>query len=261
MKIAMVGAGRVSTHLATALKRAGHDVAEVYSRTHESALRVARSVGAKPLTDIDSLARDAEAIIVSVSDSALPTLLPRLCKGRERSVLIHTAGSMPMSVFQGLAPHHGVLYPMQTFSLDRAIDWASVPLFIEHNDERARTVVQALATSLSGSVTELPSDRRRHLHLAAVWACNFVNHCYDVAAMVLERQGLDFSVMLPLIDETARKVHQLPPRQAQTGPAVRLDDNVIRAQAHLMDHNPLLRDLYERLSLSIHQRAADSQPD
>lgn len=105
----------------------------------------------------------------------------------------------------------------------------------------------------------MSSDDRRYLHLAAVWGCNFVNHCYEVCAEILRQHGLPFDVMLPLIDETAAKVHELPPAKAQTGPAIRFDENVIRAQANLMRGNPMLKDLYERMSLSIHDTAIKNE--
>ena len=93
-----------------------------------------------------------------------------------------------------------------------------------------------------------------------MWACNFANHCYDVASQLLAAHDIPIDVMLPLIDETARKVHTLTPRQAQTGPAVRYDQNVIAAQARLMarEAGPQLEELYLRLSQSIH--AAAQQP-
>ena len=117
--------------------------------------------------------------------------------------------------------------------------------------------LQTLAASISGSVYELTTEERKYLHLAAVFACNFANHCYDMAASVLEQHGLPFSVMLPLIDETARKVHDLHPRQAQTGPAVRYDENVIRMQTALLTGSPELQHIYEILSQNIHQYACD----
>lgn len=91
---------------------------------------------------------------------------------------------------------------------------------------------------MSHRVYPLSSADRKHLHLSAVWACNFANHCYDVAASLLQAHHLPFEVMLPLIDETARKVHALSPREAQTGPAVRYDENVIQAQAELLKDDP-----------------------
>ena len=127
-------------------------------------------------------------------------------------------------------------------------------MFLEASDAASLTVLDDLAQSLSPHVFHLSSTDRKHLHLAAVFACNFVNHCYDLASEVLQRKGLPFDVLLPLIDETARKVHSLSPREAQTGPAVRYDENVIRMQSEMLSDAPLTRELYDRMSLSIHQK-------
>jgi len=58
---------------------------------------------------------------------------------------------------------------------------------------------------------------------------------------------------LPLIDETAAKVHELDPLQAQTGPAVRYDERVIQSQLQLLADQPLKARVYELMSQSIHQ--------
>lgn len=252
MRIAFVGAGRLATHLAQALAAQGHDIVEVYSRTMDSASSLASKLNAKAVNSLSDLTTDAEVYIVAVKDAALKDLIPALCKGREEAVFLHTAGSMPMTVFQGHAHHYGVLYPMQTFSKERPVDFACIPVFIEGSDERAQEVAGELARSVSRQVTVLSSEDRRHLHLAAVFACNFANHCYQLAAQVLERHGLPFSVMQPLIDETAAKVHEIPPYEAQTGPAVRYDENVINAQLQLLADQPEAQRVYEIMSQSIH---------
>lgn len=257
MKIILIGAGNVATHLGKALKQAGHDILQVYSRTIESAQMLADIVGATPTNTVDSLGYSADCYIISLKDSVLADLLPTICKGRESSVMVHTAGSMPIDIFQGMAMHYGVLYPMQTFTKQRDLDFSEIPCFLEANDEFAANVIQALAASISSRLYNLSSEERKYLHLSAVWACNFVNHCYDVAQSILAQHNIPFNVMLPLIDETARKVHALSPQQAQTGPAVRYDENVIHAQAELMKAHPLLRDIYEQMSKSIHQRALE----
>jgi predicted short-subunit dehydrogenase-like oxidoreductase (DUF2520 family) len=156
---------------------------------------------------------------------------------------------MPLSVFDGYTQHGGVLYPMQTFSMEREVDFRAIPLFIEGADARIRQ----LAESISEHVYELSSDDRKYLHLAAVFACNFANHCYTLAAEVLEKKGLPFDVMLPLVDETARKVHELHPKEAQTGPAIRGDKNVMAAQAALLDSR--MQAIYNLMSESIQEKA------
>ncbi len=234
MKIAMIGRGRVATHMSKALLKAGHGVVSVNSRT------------------LEELPQDADVYIIAVKDSALQDVIRQLTNllktKNDAPLIVHTAGSMPLSVFEGYAENGGVFYPMQTFSMEREVDFREIPLFIEGKDKRIRE----LAESISEHVYELSSDDRKYLHLAAVFACNFTNHCYTLAAEVLEKKGLPFDVMLPLVDETARKVHELHPHEAQTGPAVRGDENVMNAQAALLDGRN--KEIYELLSKSIQER-------
>ena len=149
------------------------------------------------------------------------------------------------------SPRRGVLYPMQTFSRSRAVRFREIPVFVESPTDES--LLLELASQLSERACALDGERRRLLHLAAVFACNFVNHMYDLADGILTGAGLPFDVMLPLIDETARKVHQLRPRPAQTGPAVRYDRNVMERQIELLPDGQD-RLIYELLSKSIHDR-------
>lgn len=254
MKIIFIGAGNLATNLAKALVAAGHDVLQVYSRTMESAQRLAMTAGGAPVCSLDAVSGDADVYIIAVKDSVLPEIIPQVCSGKGEKVFCHTAGSMPMSLFEGQALHYGVLYPMQTFSKERDVNFREIPCFIESSDSVADSVLRQLADSVSDRVMPLSTDNRRYLHLAAVFASNFVNHCYGIAGDILQKCGLPFDVLLPLIDETARKVHELPPVKAQTGPAVRYDENVIRAQSSMLRGNPIVKDLYDRMSMSIHAR-------
>lgn len=255
MKIVFVGAGRLAVNLGRSLFEAGHDIVQVYSRSIGSAAEMAAVVGGVPTDDINKLSSVADVYIIAVTDAAMPDLIPLVCKGREQKVFVHTAGSMPMEVFGGMALHYGVLYPMQSFSKEREVDMEEVPCFIEASDDYASGVIEQLASSVSRRVSFLSSDDRRYLHLAAVFACNFVNHCYAISSEILAEHGIPFDVMFPLIDETARKVHRMEPAKAQTGPAVRYDENVIRSQSMLLRGNPLVKDIYERMSMSIHRKA------
>lgn len=226
----------------------------MYSRTEESAAALAAKVGAQPVCRMDDVG-DADVYVVAVKDAVLADVVRQLCKGRAARVFLHTAGSMPMQVFDGLASLYGVLYPMQTFSKERALDFSRIPIFLEGSDPVALGVARTLAESVSRQVVELSGEGRRRLHLAAVFACNFANHCYELASEVLQEQGLPFSVMQALVDETAAKVSELSPRQAQTGPAVRYDQNVMEAQLSLLADRPLAQQIYRLMSKSIHETA------
>lgn len=259
MKIAFIGAGRLATNLGRALLKAGHDTVQVYSRTMESAQAMADIAGGSPTNDIKKLTYDADVYIFAVKDSALAELIPQVCKGREQKVFLHTAGSIPLDVFKGMALHYGVLYPMQTFSKERKVNFREIPCFVEVSDEFSARAIVELATSVSDHVHPLSSAERKYVHLAAVFACNFVNHCYTMAADVLEKHGLPFDIMLPLIDETARKVHSMSPADAQTGPAMRYDENIMREHGKMLRDNPFVKDIYDRMSISIHKKALKKQ--
>lgn len=257
MKIVLIGAGNLATHLGKALHAAGHDMVQVFSRTMQSAETLASLLDAEPLTDMAQVRDDADVYIFSVKDSALEQLISQLC-GDDEKVFLHTAGSMPMSVFRGKALHYGVLYPMQTFSKQREVDFSIIPCFIEANDEFALKQIEGLAGQICHRVFQLSSEDRKYLHLSAVFACNFANHCYAASQELLQQHGIPFDVMLPLIDETAAKVHGMTPKEAQTGPAVRYDENVIGKQIQLLENQPYFQKIYDCMSKSIHELESEN---
>lgn len=251
--IVFIGAGNLATNVALSLHDKGYRIVQVYSRTMLSAQTLADRLQAEAVDDISAVVADADLYVISVKDSALQSVIEQLCDGSRKGLFVHTAGSIPMNIFSGHAEHYGVFYPMQSFSKQRRVDFTEVPIFIESNDSESLKTIEALAKSLCKNVYAISSDARKHLHLAAVFACNFVNHCYELSAEVLSKYNIPFEVMLPLIDETARKVHEIAPKDAQTGPAVRYDENVINMQSGLLKPVPRLQEIYNVMSKSIHE--------
>lgn len=251
--IVFVGAGNLATNLAKALYQKGFRIVQVYSRTEESAQALAQAVEAAYTTDLAAVASDAELYIVSLKDAAFVQLLPEIVAGKGNALWVHTAGSIPMSVWEGRVERYGVFYPMQTFSKQRAVDFRQIPVFVESSSAEDTRMLKEIAAVLSGRVYEATSEQRKSLHLAAVFTCNFTNHLYALAAELLKKYRLPFEVMLPLIDETARKVHELEPRLAQTGPAVRYDKNVIDDHLRMLSDEPEMQELYRLMSESIHR--------
>lgn len=251
--IVFVGAGNLATNLAKALYRKGFRIVQIFSRTEESARSLALQVEADYTTDLKELTGDAKLYIVSLKDAAFVELLPQIAEGKEHALLVHTAGSIPMSVWEGHTQRYGVFYPMQTFSKQREVKFDEIPFFIEAKTAEDGALLKAIAATLSDHVYEASSEQRKSLHLAAVFICNFTNHMYALAADLLEKYQLPFNVMLPLIDETARKVHELAPRDAQTGPAVRYDKNVIENHLAMLADLPALQEIYKLMSKSIHE--------
>lgn len=257
--IAFVGAGNLATHLAKALYLKGFRIVQVYSRTEESAQSLAQKVGAEYTTELSAVTKQAQLYIVSLKDAALVQLLPEIVAGSPKDALwVHTAGSIPMNIWEGQVERYGVFYPMQTFSKLREVDFRTIPIFVESHSEEDTQFLKEIASALSEQVYEATSAQRKSLHLAAVFTCNFSNHMYALAAELLKKYQLPFEVMLPLIDETARKVHELEPRAAQTGPAIRYDENVINGHLQMLEDEPEMQALYQWISQSIHRLGTQS---
>lgn len=252
MDIVFLGSGNLATQLALALHAAGHHILQVYSRTEQHARELANRVGGSFTADTAQVRPDADVYIISVKDDAIGQVAAAVCPTRTHALFLHTAGSVPMSVFAPYAKRYGVLYPMQTFSKSRQVDFTPIPCFIEASDDASLQLIRSLAASVSQHVVEADSNKRKKLHLAAVLACNLANHCYRLAERVLEEEHIDFNLYLPLISETARKVAFLSPRDAQTGPMVRYDTGVMDMQLSLLP-DERTRQIYRLMAESIHE--------
>ena len=246
--IVLIGAGNLATSLAPAIKGAGHQVVQVYSRTTESASVLASEVDAEPVTDLTRLNSSADVYVYALRDEAYKTIRPFACS--QKSVHLLTSGSVPYTDLNTGA-HRGVMYPFQTFSKAKPVaDFSSVPIMIEGEDELSKNVAMCLAKSLSGKVYDSTAESRLRLHLAGVLANNFSNCMFALAKEQLDMAGLPFDIILPLIDETAAKIHTLSPRDAQTGPASRHDTQVMQRQMELLSDEKL-QSIYSLISENI----------
>lgn len=253
MKVVIVGSGNVATHLSLAMASLeGIEICQVYSPTEAHAEILAERLNCDFVTDPTQIRKDADVYLFALKDQALETVIRAV--PANNGLWLHTSGSMPMQVFAGYTERYGVLYPLQTFSKSREISFRGIPLFIECHREEDKNCLEDLARRLSGKVCELSSEKRRSLHLAAVFACNFTNHIYALAEEILAKEGLSRDYLFPLIDETAAKVHELPAQEAQTGPAIRYDENIINKHLGMLADDPDVQTLYRLLSQSIHKK-------
>lgn len=246
----IIGSGNVATHLSLALKNAGVRIACVCSPSETNAASLAKKLDTAYVLDVRDINADADIYIFSVKDSILQSVIARM--EPSDAIWVHTAGGMDMDVFKGKADNYGVLYPLQTLSKEREVDFGRVPLLIEGSNKNTLKEIKELAGRLSENVNEADSAQRKRLHLAAVFASNFTNHLYDIASETLKTANLPFSVLLPLIEETAAKVKTMLPRSAQTGPAVRYDKNVMDSHLSLIEDEEI-KNIYSALSDSIHK--------
>lgn len=250
-RVTFIGAGNLATHLAKAFKKAGVRIVQIYSRTPESAGTLASILGVPYTNAIHELDLNTDLIVLSVKDDAMGQILDQA--DFSKRPIVHTAGSVSIDFLGRYSDRYGVLYPLQTFSKGREIDFSGIPLCVEASSAEILTELKELAAKISDSVYEINSNDRRILHLSAVFVCNFVNHLYDIGAQLVKRQGLEFELLKPLIRETAAKVMEMNPHDAQTGPARRYDNAIIESHLKLLDTIPELREIYSFVTNSIYQ--------
>lgn len=235
--ICIIGQGNVATHLCVAL--AGK-VDELYSVNSRS---------------LEDLPIDAELYLIAVSDEAIASVAARLPK--LDGVVAHTSGSTSIDVLNCVEGRRGVFYPLMTFSKDADIDYQRIPVFIEGSDKFTLEILRQTASLFTDKIMEMDSQRRMKLHIASVFACNFVNSLWQVSFDILASDDVPFRYMLPLIDATVAKLHYLTPYEAQTGPAKRGDIAVIEKHEKLLEEFPQLRDIYHDMTKLIIEQIND----
>ena len=245
--VSVVGSGNVAEAVALAVAECeALQLRQIVARNPERGRALAYMTGAEWCADVEQAA-DADLYIISVSDRAVGDVASRL-RRPEGAVVVHTAGSVEQGVLG--EQHCGVLYPFQTFTAGRRVDFGEVPLFVETTDEPTREELMRVAGLLSRRVYGLGYERRREVHLTGVLACNFVNALYAMAADRLKEQAdLPFDVLRPLIEQTSRKAIEAEhPRQVQTGPAVRGDRVVTDRHRKMLSGSSREEEIYKLLT-------------
>lgn len=249
LNFCFIGAGNLGTQLAKAFQNKGFRITQVYSRSEQSAKKLSESVSAKFTTSIIEIDKDADIYFVALKDAVVNEVLSQIHFGNK--LLVHCSGSLPLSTLKNFSKNTGVFYPLQTFSKNRNISFGEIPVFIESNSLQNEELLIQIGKEISNSVSVLNSEKRKILHISAVFACNFVNYFYSVASDILKSKDIPFDVLRPLILETAMKVQKMDPEDAQTGPAVRFDENLINDHLNELHEFSDYRQLYKSISKSI----------
>ena len=252
MKVVLLGAGNLATHLAKALKSNKLEIIQIFSRTIDSAQTLAQQINCDFTNKIADISPNADLYIYALKDSVLNDVISKT--GHFKGIHAHTAGSVDINIFEGKSKRYAVFYPLQTFSKTKDVIFADIPIFIEASSSEVEKNMVQLAKTIGCKHHIIDSTQRSQLHLAAVFACNFSNLMYGLAADIVGDANLDFDILKPLINETASKINFLSPIEAQTGPATRFDLDIIEKHKSLISDYPALTDIYDKLSKLIYAR-------
>jgi len=248
MKVVIIGSGNVATVLGRLIKQAGHYIVQVYSRDIVHANVLGNELQCAVTDKTDAIDKDADIYLFALADSALHDLDKQFHFGNK--LVMHTAGSVSKDVLKNVSLNYGVLYPLQ--SLRKEIPIApEIPLLVDGNNDESFEAIKMFAKTLSSIVDETTDDQRYKLHVAAVVVNNFTNHLFVLAADYCKEEYLDFNMLLPLIDETVRRIHSYSPNEMQTGPAVRDDTVTLDKHFKLLVNYPKLKYIYLKMTESI----------
>lgn len=245
--IVILGAGNVAFHLTRALIENTCNIRQIFNRTLEHAREIGEA-NRISYTDKISEIEKADIYIIASADSGIEEFSHYI--PYDDVLVVHTSGSSPMSVLKG-DYRKGVFYPLQTFSKERTMRYDNIPFFIEAENPEDLKKLNELGNRISNEVHELNFASRMQVHMTGVWANNFVNHLYYIAGNICEQNNVPFDVLLPLIQETANKVIEMNPKDAQTGPAKRGDQVIIDRHLEALQNDSRLLQIYQIMTDSI----------
>jgi predicted short-subunit dehydrogenase-like oxidoreductase (DUF2520 family) len=250
--ITFIGAGNLAWHLAPAFDNTDYFVREVFSRNKKNAFDLVAKLYESEIADsLDLSQSQSEIFILAVPDDSIEEIVEKLVIPEQR-VLVHTSGSKPLSILENsFTPNIGVIYPLQTFSKGKMVDMIDVPFFIEGENEKTEGILLELAKAITSEARILSSDKRRLLHLSAVFASNFTNHMLTIANEIMDRNKMDFEWLKPLIAETLNKSLEIGPYKAQTGPARRGDLEILDSHMTVLQKDAELQEIYRLISQHI----------
>lgn len=227
MKTAIVGNGNVASHLKKAFE-GKMDIVQVNPHT------------------LEGFPDDADLILLCVTDDAIFEVAEKLPE--TKAIIAHTSGSVPLSLLAEKGSAQGVFYPLQTFTKGVDLNYQEIPVFIEGSTPKAEKFLEGVAALFSGNIRRADSEERRKLHLASVFACNFVNALAGIGTNLLSGTTIPGEVLLPLMRQTIKKLETLKPKAAQTGPAARNDIKTMEKHLEMLAGNEDLIQLYSVFS-------------
>lgn len=248
--ISFIGSGNVASHLAIALFRNNFSIKQVFSKSFKNANSLAKKVNAQPIESMSQLSNNADLYIIAVPDDAIENIINQF--PFKDKLVVHTSGSVNLESFSKKQfQHFGIFYPLQTFSKKIAVDFKHIPFCLEANTSANLKVIEKITKQLSDKVYHVNSEQRKLLHLAAVFACNFSNNMYQIAFDICQQNQLNFDILKPLIVETANKIVNQTPLEAQTGPAKRNDVKTIEKHLASLDNQKKYQEIYRLVTENI----------
>jgi len=248
INVVLLGFGNLNLNLCRAFIDAENvEIKQIYNR---NPIKLETPFKSIPFTEDLSKLMEADVYIIGIPDDDISGFSESL--PIQNRLVVHTSGAMEMDQLAH-RNRKGVLYPLQTFSKHRKVDFKNIPICIEAENKTDLEMLEKLGNSISENTIEISTSKRARLHLAAVFVNNFVNYLYQIGDEILTKEALSFDLLKPLIFETASKIEYLSPAEAQTGPARRKDQKTIDKHLQMLQNSPN-SEFYELFTKALRQK-------
>jgi predicted short-subunit dehydrogenase-like oxidoreductase (DUF2520 family) len=245
IKVVILGAGNIAFHLTTILlKTKKVELLQVYNKNLTKIEYLKHSV--EITNKLSDLNKNGDIYIIAISDDAISDFSKQLILPNK--LVVHTSGSVALNDLESNS-NKGVFYPLQSFSKNKKVTFNNVPICIEAETSGNLKLLEKLAKIISNKCYIINSEQRKQVHLAAVFVNNFVNHLYYLGNKICDENNISFEILHPLIKETSKKLEELSPFEAQTGPAKRNDVKTMEKQLEMLPKKS--KEIYTLLSNSI----------
>ena len=249
--ITLIGSGNTATALGKALIRAGHSIAQVWSRDEEHAKTLGDILGTNYTADISNVTKEADIYLVTVRDDAIESVAGTFSAGDK--IVAHTSGIRSKDLLQIAGPNYGIFYPNVSMTKGVEVDFTKVLLMIEGSNEDTVASLKSLADTITSNARIVDEKQRQSFHVASVFANNFTNRMYIATEQILLDSGMSFEDIRPLIASHLQTLMQQSPTRLQTGPAIRHDETAIDSHLRLIQRYPALHDIYINMTSSIQE--------
>jgi predicted short-subunit dehydrogenase-like oxidoreductase (DUF2520 family) len=231
--LAIVGAGRLGTALAAALRAAGITVEGPLGR------------GADPA--------GAAAVLLCVPDAEIAAAATLIAPG---PLVGHCSGATGL---QPLAPHEAFsLHPLMTVPKGAGPEvFAGAGAAVAGSTPRALGFAARLAQKLGLRATEVADEDRVAYHAAAAIAANFVTTLLGAAERLVATAGVERALLVPLVTAAVDNWARLGAEAALTGPIVRGDEGTVKRQrAAVEERTPELLEMWDAMVGATRELAA-----
>jgi predicted short-subunit dehydrogenase-like oxidoreductase (DUF2520 family) len=257
--IAIVGAGRLGTALATALRRAGYAILEVVSRPgavpERSARQLANRVGAEA-TSVRNASLLADVIWFCVPDREIAAAAASLAPGRvwRRKSAFHSSGALPSDELKALRRRGASVasvHPLMTFVTGSVPPLEGVAFAVE-GDSRAKRLARRIVRDLKGDAFSISADSKPAYHAWGAFTSPLLVAMLRAGEEVAGAAGLSGAEarqrMLPIIMQTLANYIAFGAADSFSGPVVRGDVEVVRRHLRILRRMPEAREVYLALS-------------